>query len=121
MGPLSMNGVKAFFLGGALAIVTTFVFAPVLALVYRFPIPLGGYLGGPRAVWPAMYAVYVYGWYFRGFVVVGVLAGVAAVVAYVRAAKRGRGHLTSVVAPSLCVSFLSVLLLAILDKLVGSW
>ena len=30
-----MNSVKAFFLGGALAIVTTFVFAPVLALIYR--------------------------------------------------------------------------------------
>lgn len=116
-----MNSVKVFFLGGALAIVTTFVFAPVLALIYRFPIPLGGYLGGPRAVWPAMYAVYFYGWHFRGFVVVGVLAGLASAVTQAVSTKRGRGYLVSVVAPSLSISLLSVLLLAMLDKLIGSW
>lgn len=67
--------------GVLLSIASTFPLAGLIALFIRFPIPLGGYLSGPRAVMPAMIAVLFYGGLMGGFVVVGIGGGLAGILA----------------------------------------
>jgi hypothetical protein len=47
--------------------------AALVALVYRFPVPFGGFVSGPAGAWSAMLATLFYG-LVGGFVVVPVLA-----------------------------------------------
>ena len=50
--------------------------AALVALVYRFPVPFGGYVRGPAGAWSAMLATLFYG-LAGGFVVVPLVAALA--------------------------------------------
>jgi hypothetical protein len=70
--------------------------AAVVALVYRFPVPFGGFVSGPAGVWSAMLATLFYG-LAGGFVVVPVIAALAG-----RALRRmGFGRTGQALAPVL--------------------
>ncbi len=100
-----------------LTIALTFVWASVVALVFRFPIPLGGYARGIEAAMLAPMAVAFYGILFAGFVVpvalaILVHAAIHTSPAYPRARMWIAAN-TGAVA--------SVLALAVLDYIIGPW
>ena len=106
--------------GAASAVILTFPAAVITAIVFRFPIPLGGYQSGFEAVPLVLAAVVFYG-LIGGFTVVGVLGGIAGLAAHglyqpnQQLVRRGTICLSAVAA------ILSVFLLAVLDKLIGPW
>jgi hypothetical protein len=72
------------------AIGGSFLVAPLLALVYKFPIPFAGVLSGPGAMLSAVFAVAFYG-VFGGFVILGLLgAGAGAIASKAAGANRNR-------------------------------
>jgi hypothetical protein len=115
------GGRRAAVLWGALwAVVLAFPFAAVCGLVYRFPIPFGGYASGPTAMLRALGAVVFYGLLggFPALLVLGWLGGAAAY-------SLGRPELRRVHRLTLgfaaLIALLGVVLLAILDKVIGPW
>ncbi len=115
------SAVKMAVLPGAFwAVVLAFPFAAICTLIYRFPVPFGGYASGPAASLRALAAVLFYG-ILGGFpvlLVVGALGGAAAYAL-------GRPEVGRIRRLTLAFSGLSALLgvglLAILDKLIGPW
>jgi hypothetical protein len=97
-----------------------FPFAALCALVFRFPIPFGGYERGPGAMPHALLAVVFYGALggFPALLALGALAGWAA-------HRLGRPDPARVRRLGLAFSALAalgpVLLLAVLDKVIGPW
>jgi hypothetical protein len=102
--------------GALVAILASFPLAALTALVVRFPIPFGGYVSGPEAVGPVLYAVGFYGM-LGGFFVQAVVGGVAAFVA---SRSQPRGSKRWVAAP-VAAAWAGVLLLSILDWIIGPW
>lgn len=95
----------------------TFPLAAIVALVFRFPIPFGSYLSGPRAVVPALFGAAFYG-VLGGFVVQALLGGIAGVIASRSGAPdRRRAVLTYAVLAALP----GVLILSVLDWIIGPW
>jgi len=115
------SAVRSAVLPGALwAVALAFPFAAICALVYRFPVPFGGYAIGPTAMPRALVAVVFYG-VLGGFpvlLVVGALGGAAAYALGRPDVGRIR-RLT--LAFSGLIALLGVGFLAILDKLIGPW
>ena len=107
--------------GAIVAILLSFPCAAAIALIYRFPIPFGGYASGIDAVPLAMMAVGFYGVTFGGFVVVGVLGGVVAALVARRLWPGRRSSRGMILIPSFVIAFCATFTLAILDKLIGSW
>jgi hypothetical protein len=107
--------------GAFAAIALTFPIAGLTALLYRFPIPFGGYASGPEAVLLSLGAVVFYGVAMGGFVVVGLLGFAAGVVAERVARANGKSVVKMTVLFGLLVAFLAVFALAILDKVIGPW
>lgn len=103
------------------AVLSTFPIAALEALLYRFPVPLAGYLSGLSAVVPALISVLVYGTVLGGFIL---LAGLGAGTGYVvkrldfiePVHKRRVVRVVSVAFTALCLFVLSIL-----DKLIGPW
>jgi hypothetical protein len=71
---------RCVWVGVLSAIAGSFLVAPLLALVYRFPIPFSGMESGPSAAVRSLFAVAFYG-VLGGFVVLGVFGAAAGVVA----------------------------------------
>ncbi len=94
--------------------------AAIVALCFRFPIPFSGYESGPSAVLRSLFAVAFYGM-LGGFVVLAALGAAAGAVASWLAGHddRRRRQLTFIFA--LAADFVSVMILAVLDKIVGPW
>jgi len=67
-------------IGVLFAIGGSFVVAPLLALVWQFPIPFSGMESGPRAAVHSLSAVVFYG-RIGGFLVLGILGAAAGAVA----------------------------------------
>jgi hypothetical protein len=103
-------------LGSLTAIAATFPLASVTALVFRFPIPFGGYASGPEAVVPALYAVAFYG-VLGGFVAQAVLGGIAGLIA----ARTGGRSWRKTLAAAVIAASGGVLTLAVLDWIIGPW
>lgn len=107
--------------GAVWSVFSAFPIAAIIALLFRFPVPLVGYLSGPQAIAPAMMAVLVYGILYGGFILVGFLGAVAgAVIAgstMVSPEKRGFAVRIASASITTCV----LLILAILDKIIGRW
>jgi hypothetical protein len=83
---------RCIWIGVLSAIAGAFLVAPLLALVYKFPIPFSGMESGPAAAIRSLFAVAFYGT-FGGFVVLGVLGAVGGVIASKLAgADRGRAR-----------------------------
>lgn len=97
-----------------------FPFAALCALVYRFPIPLGGYEGGPDAAPIALMAVIFYG-LLGGFPALFVSGALGGALAY----RVGRPDPTRIrwftIVLAAMVALASVVTLAVLDKIIGPW
>jgi hypothetical protein len=112
----------AAFLWGALtAVLGTFPLAVLCALVFRFPVPFGGYMTGPESVIPVLIAVVFYGALFGGFIVQAMLGGVGGLAAqrWGGPDRRRIARLRTMLA--LLGAAPGVFTLAILDKLIGPW
>jgi hypothetical protein len=107
-------------LGAAVATVGVFPAAAAVALVYGFPVPFAGKLGGIAAIVPAMLAVVFYG-VIGGFLVVPPLGALAGFVAGRVNAGNAEGAKRATVIASLAVSLACAVLLAILDLIIGPW
>jgi hypothetical protein len=116
VNPAQMTRLLRVVGGALIAILASFPLAALTALVFRFPIPFGGYVSGPEAVGPVLYAVGFYG-LLGGFFVQAVVGGVAALVAS-RSAPRGSMRW---VAAAVAAAWAGVLLLSILDWIIGDW
>jgi len=103
----------------ALTLVLTFVWAALIALVFRFPIPLGGYASGLDAMRLSPIAVLFYGVYFGGFLVPLVLAFL--VEALVRLSDLRLGPRARLWLAANAGAFASVMTLALLDFIIGPW
>ncbi len=95
--------------------------AALSALLFRFPIPFGGYSSGVHAVLPSAVAVTVYGVMFGGFVVQGLLGAVAGVLAQRRAGPDEGHKWRRCGIYGLAASLPGVTTLAVLDKIIGPW
>jgi hypothetical protein len=71
---------RCIWIGLLSAVAGSFLVAPLLALVYKFPIPFSGMESGPVAAVRSLFAVAFYG-VFGGFVVLGVLGAAAGGIA----------------------------------------
>jgi hypothetical protein len=100
--------------GAGIAVAATFPLAALTALLFRFPIPFGGYANGVDAVVPALLAVAFYG-ILGGFIVQAILGGLAGLLA----ARSTAGRTSFVFATAAALP--GVLLLSILDWIIGPW
>jgi len=106
--------------GAACAVLLTFPAAALTAITFRFPVPFAGYRSGLEALPLVLTAVVFYG-LVGGFAVVGVLGALAGLAAYrlhqpnLQLVRRWTFYLSALAA------LLSVILLAVLDKLIGPW
>ena len=106
--------------GAALAIILTFPAAVLTAIAFRFPVPFGGYLNGLEAVPLVLAAVVFYG-LIGGFAVVGVLGAIAGLAAHRLHQPNQQLVRRWTICLSTLAAILSVILLAVLDKLIGPW
>jgi hypothetical protein len=103
-------------IGAAAAIAMCVRAAAFVALVYRFPVPFGGYAFGISGIPLAAMAVLFYGAIFGGFVVVGAVGALLAI----HAARRGRSK-RFVVMQSVGIALAAALTLAVLELFIGPW
>lgn len=117
---MDSNPANAILKGALYAVFGAFPMAAIMALVYRFPIPLAGYASGVEAVVPSLYAVVFYG-FLGGF---GALAVAGALGGYM-AFRLGRPDRTRIARLNaiipLIFTFVGTFVLATLDKIVGRW
>ena len=127
LGPSSQNrvgksgGLKGLLFGSMCSVLSAFPIAGFVALVYRFPVPLLGYLSGREAVLPAMIGVLVYGVLLGGFVLLG---GMGALIAFAvqKCPISNPKHRSWIVAIAAVVGTLGcMMLLSTLDKIIGPW
>ena len=71
---------RCVWIGMLSSIAGSFLVAPLLALVYKFPIPFSGMESGPIAVVRSLFAVAFYG-VLGGFVVLGLVGAAAGALA----------------------------------------
>lgn len=95
-------------------------FAALCVLVYRFPVPFGGYVSGARQVPLALLAVVFYG-ALGGFPVMLAIGALGGWAAHALAAPDVRRIRRLALTFGMAASALGVLLLAVLDKLIGNW
>ena len=112
---------SSFFCGMLFSIVGSYPMGALCALLFRFPIPFGGYASGVDAVIPTLLAVTVYGVLFGGFMVQGLLGGVAGVLARQQGGPARRGSWRRCAFYVLAASAPGVLILAVLDNIIGPW
>ena len=102
-----------------MAMLGAFPVAALFALLYRFPVPLAGYLSGLDAVGPSVIGVVVYG-ALGGFPLLGALGAIGGAIAYngARPRQASRRLLFGIAAGA---DVLGVGTLAVLDKIIGPW
>lgn len=112
---------KSMAAGILWAFILIFPAAALVALVYRFPVPFRGYVGGPEAMAPAVVAVVFYG-FIGGFFVVLAIGVVAGAIAY-RPESPREDKASVPLLHMLCFvgDIMAALVLAVLDKLIGPW
>lgn len=112
--------IRAAAIGALATIVLAFPMAALMALVYRFPVPFGGYVSGPTAVPLALMGVVFYG-ALGGFFVLGGLGCAAGIAAHRMGRTNDKRVVTLALELSLLIAFAVIFTLAILDKLIGPW
>lgn len=112
---------KSTFRAGALsAFVAMFPAAFVLALVWKFPIPLAGNMSGLEAAQITPYAVAMYG-VFGGFLLVPFLGGLGGLLAFHLADGDVRkARVPSILYGVLC-AFVAGIVLVLWEDIVGPW
>ena len=110
-----MQGLKV----AGLSVGMTFVWAMLVALVFRFPFPFEGYRGGFGAMISAPVAVLLYGVLLGGLLVPIALA---LLICWVMTARNlGSGPRARMWISANVGAFVSVLALATLDYAIGRW
>lgn len=107
--------------GAAIATLGAFPTAAFVALVYRFPIPFGGYRSGVEAVGPALLAVLFYGLVLGGFIVLPCCGAIVGLLAYRRGKPSGNPVLGWMIGGCLGVDAVAAMTLAVWDKVYGRW
>jgi len=110
-----MQGFKV----AGLAVGMTFVWAAIIALVFRFPFPFEGYRTGFLAMISSPIAVLIYGVMFGGLLVPIALAlPIYAMAAHWSLGATPRARMW---AAANAGAFVSVMALATLDYMIGNW
>lgn len=109
---------KAAIAGAVAAVVMVPLAAAIVAVVYRFPVPLAGYAhgfggAGSAALGSLFYLV------LGGAPVVAILGAAGGFVA-ARSARRGTGRVRVLVAAAV-VALLAAITLAVLEFFIGPW
>lgn len=76
-----MSKFNAAMIGATLCNVFAYPCAVLIALLWRFPIPMSGYASGPSAVEPALMAVMIYQ-LLGGALLLGIFGAVAGIAAH---------------------------------------
>jgi hypothetical protein len=103
----------------ALAVGMTFVWAALIGLVFRIPMPFQGYVSGPLAVISSPAAVLIYGVIFGGLLVTCALALLLywmATMWWKGSTPRARMWMAANAS-----AFISVIALSTLDYFIGPW
>ena len=108
--------VRFALIGAVAAVILSIPAAALVAPLYRFPVPFGGYASGISEIPIATMAALFYGVTFGGFVLVG---GVGAVLAML-SASRGRPT-RFIVMQSAVIAVAAALSLAVLELFIGRW
>ena len=106
-------------MGAMWSMAAAFPLSGLMALVFRFPIPFVGYLSGVQAILPAMFAVVVYGVFFGGLILVGLLGASGGIVVAKFTPPRYRRRAVQI--SSLAITTACLFVLAILDTIIGPW
>jgi hypothetical protein len=120
MGANATPPTAAVLKGALWAVALSFPLAALCALVYRFPVPFGGYESGAAAVPRALFAVAFYLWLggLPALLAAGALGGWAAHTIGRPDPRRVR---RLALAFGALIALLGVLSLAVLDKVIGPW
>ena len=115
-GPVVCAAVGALY-----AVLGAFPVAALLALVYRFPMPMVGYSSGIVAMMLSPIAVILYG-IFGGFLILAVLGAAVGWMAHVRHNRRSyqNKHREILIAVAV-IDCAAMTLLAVWDKIYGPW
>lgn len=106
--------------GAIVALIGLFPMAFLVTLLWRFPMPMGGYESGLDAALKSPVALVFYG-LFGGFVVVPAFGAFAGWMAFRMA---GGGSVTArrlSVVYGLSCALIACLILSVLDKIIGAW
>jgi hypothetical protein len=95
-------------------------FAAICVLIYRFPVPFGGYVSGARQLPLALLAVVFYG-ALGGLPVMLGVGALGGWLAHALAAPDMRRVRRLALTFGMAASAAAVLVLAVLDKLIGNW
>ena len=107
--------------GAIVGVIATIPLVELCAILFRFPVPFGGYMSGPGAVFPVLLSIFMYGVIFGGFLVQAFLGGIGGFVAESFAAPDNHNiKLLCIIFSTIGASF-GVLTLALLDKIIGPW
>jgi len=112
---------RAALVGAVATCAFAFPAAALLAVAYRFPVPVGGYQSGVDAVPLVLAAVMFYGVTFGGFVLLAVLGAAAGAIAHRIRRAGDRPVMGLTLWLSLGVAGAASLTLALLDYLIGPW
>ena len=108
--------IRSALIGAVAAVTLSVPAAALVALLYRFPVPFGGYASGFGGIPIAAMAALFYGVTFGGFVIVGVAGALLAALA----AVRGRSA-RFIVTQSAVIAVAAALTLAVLELFIGPW
>lgn len=116
----TLSLVAAIFEGAAWSVGSTVPIAALMVSFFRFPIPFGGIVTGPKYLVAAMIALLMYGVFLGGYLLVAVAGGVAGAVGRAIGSTRARQRLIlSILA--IGASFVLLFMLATLDWVIGPW
>ena len=111
---------RSMITGGIAALVSMFPVASLLALIWKFPFPMGGYAHGFQAALMAPLAALFYG-LFGGFLVVPALGAISGALAFKLSKGDGsRAKKLSIVFGVAC-AFAAGVFINVLDKIIGPW
>ncbi|ALR10229.1 hypothetical protein [Mycobacteroides saopaulense] len=112
-----MNGLRCAAIGSVSAIALSPMAAVLVAIVYRFPIPLTGYESGLDAAWPAVVGAVFY-LVLGGFLVVG---GLGAIAGWAAARLHPDRAVALTMIAAAVIAVLGALSLAVLEYFIGHW
>ena len=108
------------FAGAVISVASAFPIAMLRGAIYRFPIPLAGYQSGMAAVPAAAIPLVIYGIAPGGFPLLAIIGGILGWIAHRRfeQLKRRRRWLICL---AMSGTFVTLLILANLDHVIGPW
>ena len=111
-----LHTVREAAIGAIASVALCFPCAAIMAVLYRFPVPLGGYASGLQDVPLAVMAAGFYGAVFGGFVPIGGLGGLLAL------RVRGKPNATrAILVQSTAIALAAAACLATLELFIGPW